>query len=1386
MTDRHDEPYNKSLYPHERQALKQIWDALEEERKNNQILLYPCFEYLKQTNRAIKECDLIVLSKSFFSVVELKHYSGTIDIIPGSIKWINNGKKETSPHKTNSLKLKSYASYLDKALQKTFRFSFEIPRVQSILLLTHPSVLVTNADTPENCKNKDNNYLESISFSGVHNLLKYLKIRLNEEPKANKLTEDQFLKIKQVMDFESQDPEKYYNQLKGFKIIEDISRSELYDEYLASPSDDNFIDNKLKKIRIWSLNPEFIEKQKHNLSTLQKMDPHPNIVSVNYTQEDGVVTEICNWSEIGTLRNLLDKDLKKENSEEKPKLDWEKYLKIFQSVLRGIEHLQKSGIVHRNLKPENVLVSEDGKTVQIINFDLAFVPDSDYTSMTTEEKQIITPYRAPELFDGKTSLKTDIYSLGVILFEILYGEVPIKSFNDLESFNQKFLSGDFKTDNFDENMPGHIKEKLKNLILNSLDVNPDNRPEVKVIISTIDKMSAAEKPLPTSNNQELEINGKYKKYKILEKLGKGSVSQVYKAIKFEEQVTLKLFNIEVQEPDLLNERTMLMGLNSPYIARFRNLDEWVDGRQFIELDFVEGNSLKEEIENKNKPDLEKFKTYTVQLLEALIYLHQADKEEENRTPKIHNDLNPSNILIGPQGAKIIDFSVASFPGIGSYCGTHKYIAPDLIVDGSLNRCESGDMFSLAVTLFQWLTGEHPFKGNLPGLYKSEIEFSEEINDKLKKWFNQALAKSSELRFISAKEMLEDFYKTFEKDEIEDLPKDVIKNISEETNNVLREAQLSGNHIVEDFVNYLNSLSNITGNNENALAESQAVNRFFGEVYVKPPITEEIYDLLTKKEDIIIILTGHAGDGKSTIALDIFKRLKGLSPKKELDKALEEKEYIEDSKVTIVKDMSELSDEDRKKVVRELLAKEGKGLIISNTGPLVNTLSELKEDNRYEIEDKVLKILERKSEKIDERLILKDFSKKIVIINLTMLDNISVAENILRNIINVPYWGNCNSCPAEKNCPIIKNVNALKDSDLTIDRLMLIYRYLVAYNQRLTLRQLSGHIAHSLTGGNSCGDVKREILETDNFKDFVSKNLISNTFFGFKGRKPDEISNELFIVRVLKPFELGSRVFSPIDKNLYEKETLNFIKFPLHLKPEYEDLLDDYHAKVIDSFNNSDSDRLIRYRQQIRRFFYTFVDIGQIKNELNSEFINTFFRSPKLEEVENWLKLKNIPRDKQKNLRRSALEILLEEYTGFPYSQFSANQDRLYLTLKREDKNIYQSVQLILKEISFDDFEIYFNPELREIRLYHIDQKDPSYGLNLTLPLIDYITLKSGGEVVDKLDETYKNHLESFKAKLLKLKNNRRQEDSFKILQCDIEGKMKNIRVEVGEREIELS
>ncbi len=146
---------------------------------------------------------------------------------------------------------------------------------------------------------------------------------------------------------------------------------------------------------------------------------HPNIIRCHGVEHhEGkryLVTEYC---EGGTLRNLLTSV----NS-----LTLEHKLKIVIDILDGLSYAHKEGIIHRDLKPENILLSvtAGGWKGKISDFGVAKIEREDTVANLSNIGDTGSPaYMAPEQFYGKYSYGSDLYSIGIILYELILGDRP--------------------------------------------------------------------------------------------------------------------------------------------------------------------------------------------------------------------------------------------------------------------------------------------------------------------------------------------------------------------------------------------------------------------------------------------------------------------------------------------------------------------------------------------------------------------------------------------------------------------------------------------------------------------------------------------------------------------------------------------------------------------------------------------------------------------------------------------------------------------------------------------------------------------------------------------------------------------------------------------------
>ncbi len=231
--------------------------------------------------------------------------------------------------------------------------------------------------------------------------------------------------------------------------------------YLAN---DTFLDRKVavKVLRGDLSNDEkFIrrfQREAYAASTLS----HPNIVEMYDVGEDnGTYYIVMEYIEGRTLKQLL----KKRGSLTAPEV-----VDIMLQLTDGISHAHDMYIIHRDLKPQNIMISDDGK-IKITDFGIAMALNSTQLTQTNSVMGSVH-YLPPEQASGKGSTtKSDIYSMGIMLFELLTGKLPFKGENAVE-IALKHMKDDLPSV---RKINSNIPQSLENIIMKATAKNPKNR-----------------------------------------------------------------------------------------------------------------------------------------------------------------------------------------------------------------------------------------------------------------------------------------------------------------------------------------------------------------------------------------------------------------------------------------------------------------------------------------------------------------------------------------------------------------------------------------------------------------------------------------------------------------------------------------------------------------------------------------------------------------------------------------------------------------------------------------------------------------------------------------------------------------------------------------------
>ena len=140
---------------------------------------------------------------------------------------------------------------------------------------------------------------------------------------------------------------------------------------------------------------------------------HPNIVSVY---------DVSRSSPEYIVMELIDGITLKQYMERRGRLNWRESLHFITQIMKGLSHAHSRGIVHRDIKPQNIMVLRDG-SVKVTDFGIACLSNSANTM--TQEALGSVHYISPEQAKGnRPDARSDIYSAGVVLYEMLTGHLP--------------------------------------------------------------------------------------------------------------------------------------------------------------------------------------------------------------------------------------------------------------------------------------------------------------------------------------------------------------------------------------------------------------------------------------------------------------------------------------------------------------------------------------------------------------------------------------------------------------------------------------------------------------------------------------------------------------------------------------------------------------------------------------------------------------------------------------------------------------------------------------------------------------------------------------------------------------------------------------------------
>jgi serine/threonine-protein kinase len=251
-------------------------------------------------------------------------------------------------------------------------------------------------------------------------------------------------------------------QIDSYRIEEPVARSGMATIYRAIDTRDN------RRVALKIPHPDLeadpilFDRFQRESGIGEKLD-HPKVMRVYGGEKRSRIYMVMEWCEGRLLRQILD--------EEGP-LPQERAIQITVEVLDALDYIHANGVVHRDLKPENIMVDANDQ-IKLIDFGIAGDSAARRLTYANFTATLGTPnYISPEQVKGKRGDgRSDIYAMGVILYEMLSGKLPFSGPSPLAAMNDRLLNHPLPPSVANP----AISAQLQEVIYRALERDPKNR-----------------------------------------------------------------------------------------------------------------------------------------------------------------------------------------------------------------------------------------------------------------------------------------------------------------------------------------------------------------------------------------------------------------------------------------------------------------------------------------------------------------------------------------------------------------------------------------------------------------------------------------------------------------------------------------------------------------------------------------------------------------------------------------------------------------------------------------------------------------------------------------------------------------------------------------------
>jgi len=542
------------------------------------------------------------------------------------------------------------------------------------------------------------------------------------------------------------------NQLGEFKLLEKIGQGGMGTVYKA-------LHGKLQRVVALKMlpsgradDPDAQSRFEREMIAIGRLD-HPNIVRPLHAGEEAGISYLAREYVHGfSLSNLV---------RCVGPLPVPDACEIIRQTAMGLQAAYENGLVHRDIKPGNLMLTRQGE-VKILDLGLArvMVDARDGPEMTSAGQAMGTAdYMAPEqAMDSRdVDIRADLYGLGCTLYKLLTGHAPFSG----ERFHTRFkklmahAQEPFPSIRDDrEDVPVDLAAAVEKLTAKSPDDRFATPAEVADTLGRFGSKSdlpdlvrraegskiseeepaqtlgnTAEQPFSTEATAETRpvapapfgsVPTEFGRYQIIERLGQGAMGNVFLAhdTQLQRKVALKVPRFrdsECQETiqRFYREARSAATLRNANICPIYDVGE-IEGIHYISMAYIEGRQLSDQIDSGTRLPQQQVGVLVCKLARAVQDAHEHGV--------VHRDLKPSNIMIDEKHEPIImDFGLAHqidqeedarLTQDGQIIGSPAYMSPEQL-EGRLDEIGPAcDVYGLGVILYELLTGETPFQGSL--------------------------------------------------------------------------------------------------------------------------------------------------------------------------------------------------------------------------------------------------------------------------------------------------------------------------------------------------------------------------------------------------------------------------------------------------------------------------------------------------------------------------------------------------------------------------------------------------------------------------------------------------------------------------------------------------